>query len=269
MRACSSNLSIRLSLTLLAFLAFGISALRAEDVIVTACIDNSGTTNTCPPSCCVNLGTTTLSPSCSTATPAGIYPRNSRIGISASATWILTPTLGTSSGAYKVYVSKCAATGCPADIIVRVVATSGCTMYDTNGVPAPAGVYTAAFQLGASVNVWTPVCIISNTSPTPTITFSHASGGYSKWYMDEVRFETLGAIPATPATITQVTYGTPITIAGTGPATHHFVLVSSTNLAQPLSLWTSEGPDTTGTGSFTFSIPPGSQRARFFRVITQ
>ena len=151
----------------------------------------------------------------------------------------------------------------------RVVATSGCTMYDTNGVPAPAGVYTPAFQLGASVNVWNPVCIISNTSPTPTITFSHASGGYSKWYMDEVRFETLGAIPATPASITQIIYGSPVTTLGTGPASHHFVLVSSTNVAQPLSLWTSEGTDTTGTGSFTFSIPPGSQRARFFRVITQ
>jgi hypothetical protein len=46
--------------------------------------------------------------------------------------------------------------------------------------------------------------------------------------------------------ITQVLYGNPVTIVGTGPATHHFALVSSTNLAQPLSLWTSEGTDTTG-----------------------
>ena len=190
-------------------------------------------------------------------------------GISASATWTVTPTLGASSGAYKVYVSKAGATDCPADLLVRIVATSGCTLYDTNGVAAPSGVDTSAFQAGASVNVWTAVAIITNTSAMPTITFSVASGGYSKWYMDEVRFENLTTSTATPATITQIRYGNPILISGTGPVSHTFALVSSTNVAKALNLWTPEQTNTAGTGSFTFSVTPGTAKGRYFRVITQ
>ncbi len=190
-------------------------------------------------------------------------------GISASATWTVTPTLGASPGAYKVYVSKGNAGDCPADLVVKVVPTSGCSLYDTNGVAAPSGVYTPAFQAGASVNVWTLVAIITNTSPTPTITFSWASGGYSKWYMDEVRFENLGASTATPARITQIRYGNPILISGTGPVSHTFALISSTNASKALSQWTPEQSDIAGTGSFTFNVPPGTLKARFFRVITQ
>jgi hypothetical protein len=146
-------------------------------------------------------------------------------------------------------------------------------LYDTNGVAAPSGVETPAFQPGASVNVWTPVCIITNNSVTPTITFSWASGSFlpnfDRWYMDEVRFETLGAIPATPARITQVLYGDPLTITGIGPVSHHFALISSTNVAQPLNLWSAEQTNTAGSGSFTFILTPGAEKARFFRVITQ
>jgi hypothetical protein len=244
-------------------------SLQAEDVIVTATIDASGTTNSCPPSCCANLGTSTTSAWYSTATPAGTAPRKSRYANSSLATWTITPTLGTSSGAYKVYVSKGAATDCSADILVRIVAASDCTLYDTNGVAAPSGVDTPAFRQGASVNVWTPVCIITNTSVTPTITFSWASGAASKWYMDEVRFENLGASTATPARITQILYGNPVTISGTGPVSHTFALISSTNAAKALNLWTPEQTDGAGNGSFAFSITPGAEKTRFFRVITQ
>ncbi len=263
--------SARLVLAMLPVLVFSAVSLRAEDVIVTATIDANGTTNSCPPSCCANLGTTTLSSWYSTATPAGVAPRKSRYGISASATWTITPTLGTSSGAYKVYVSKGAAADCPPDLLVKIVATSGCTLYDTNGVAALSGVGTPAFQPGASVNVWTPVCIITNTSTTPTITFSYVSSGDSskKWFMDEVRFESLGASPATPARITQIQNGNPVTIAGTGPVGHAFALVSSTNVDKALNLWTAEQTDPAGNGSFSFGVTPGAAKARFFRVITQ
>ncbi len=266
----SSSRSRRLLLALLALVAPQAVLLQAEDVIITACPDTSGAVTPCPPSCCSNLGISTLSAWYSKAIPAGVAPRKSRFGIFSGATWTVTPTLGTSPGAYRVYVSKDAANDCPTDLIVRIVATSGGTLYDTNGVPAPSGVDTPAFQQGASVNVWTPVCIINNTSATPSITFSYVSGDASKkWYMDEVRFENLGASPATPARITRVLYGNPIIISGTGPVSHTFALVSSTNAQKALNQWTPEQSDISGTGSFTFSVPPGTQKARFFRVITQ
>jgi hypothetical protein len=180
-----------LLLAVLALLAFGAASLRAEEVIVTSTLDSSGTTNSCPPSCCENLGTTTTSATYSSATPAGIAPRKTRFGISSLATWAVTPTLACTAATYKVYVSKGTTASCPSDIHVKIVATSGCTLYDTNGVAAPLGIGTPAFQKNASVNVWTPVFMISNSSPTPTITFSWASGGFDRWYMDEVRFEGL------------------------------------------------------------------------------
>ena len=259
---------VRSLLTLLALFVFGPISLQAEDVIVTATVDADGTLNSCPPSCCTNLGTTTTTAYYSTAIPAGNAPapRKSRYAKSELATWTVTPTLGTSSGAYKVYVSKGTSEQCPLNILVKIVATSGCDLYDTNGVPAPSGVLTSAFQQYASINVWTAVAIITNSSVTPTITFSWASGGCERWYIDEVRFETLGA---TPARITQILHGNPVTIAGNGPVNHPFALVSSTNVAQPLHLWTAEQTNTNTTGVFTFSVAPGTPKARFFRVITQ
>ena len=259
--------SARLLLAVLGLVAFGAVSLQAEDVIVTGCVGD--VTNSYPPSLGSNLGGGTLSGWVSTATPAGAARNKTMFGISASATWTVTPTLGTSPGAYKVYVSKGTDSSCPSDIHVKILATSGCLLYDTNGVAAPSGVDTPAFQAGASVNVWTPVAIITNTSAMPTITFSWASGGYSRWYMDEVRFENLAPGTATPARITQILYGNPITISGTGPLSHTFTLVSSTNAAKALNQWTPERTDIAGNGSFTFSITPGAAKARFFRVITQ
>jgi hypothetical protein len=74
---------------------------------------------------------------------------------------------------------------------------------------------------------------------------------------------------ATPARITQIHYGNPVTISGTGPVSHPFALVSSTNVAKAMNLWTPEQTNTDGNGSFTFSVVPGTAKARFFRVITQ
>ncbi len=190
MREFSSVPSVRLLLAVLAPLALGPVSPRAEDIIVTSTLDSSGTLTPCPPSCCDNLGTTTTSATYSTAVPAGIAPRKTRFGVSTNATWTVTPNLTCTGGTYKVYVTKGTTGSCPTDIHVNIVATSGCTLYDTNSVAAPLGIDTPYFQK-QFLNEWYWVGSISNSSPTPTITFSWASGGSNRWYMDEVRFETI------------------------------------------------------------------------------
>ena len=74
---------------------------------------------------------------------------------------------------------------------------------------------------------------------------------------------------ATPARIMQILYGHPYTISGTGPVSHPFALVSSTNVNKALNLWTPEQTNTAGTGAFSFSVMPGSEKGKYFRVITQ
>ena len=165
-------------------------------------------------------------------------------------------------------MSKGTTNSCPTDIVVKIVATRDCTLADTNHV-AQTEIETSAFQRDASLNVWTPVAVITNSSAKPMITFSWASGGYSRWYMDEVRFERLLSGAATPARITQISGGNSVTISGTGPLSRPFALVSSTNPAKALNLWTAEQTNSAGTGSFAFSVTPGTAKARFFRVITQ
>ena len=64
-------------------------------------------------------------------------------------------------------------------------------------------------------------------------------------------------------------YGNPLTISGTGPVSHPFALVSSTNAARTLKQWTREQTNSAGTGSFTFSVAPGTAKAQFFRVISE
>jgi hypothetical protein len=189
-------------------------------------------------------------------------------GTTNTATWAVTPTLGTRAGVYRVYVSQGTTNTCSTDLHVKIVATAGCTLADLNQVPQTE-VDTTAFQSGASLNIWTPVAIINNSSTTPTITFSYASGASNRWYMDEVRFENIAASQATPARITQILYGNPLSISGTGPVSRPFALVSSPDAGKPLSLWTFEQTNTAGTGSFTFTVTPGLANARFFRVITQ
>lgn len=267
-RPCLCHLPDALALAAFTLLAFSPASLWAEDVIVTSCI--GAAYNTCEPSCPANLGPPAnyLHTSASAAVPAGAPRSKTVFGVTNSATWSVTPTLSNTQNAYRVYVSKGTTYNCPTDIVVRVVATSGCTLADTNYTPQTE-VETSAFQRDASLNIWTPVAIITNSSAKPTITFSWASGGYARWYMDEVRFESLASNPATAARIMQILNGNPVTISGTGPASHPFELVSATNPAAALNLWTAEQTNTAGTGLFNFSINPGSAKARFFRVLTQ
>ena len=75
--------------------------------------------------------------------------------------------------------------------------------------------------------------------------------------------------PVTPARITQILYGHPCTIAGTGPVSHPFAPVSSTNASKALNLWTPEQTNTAGTGSFSFTVMPGFEKGKYFRAITQ
>jgi hypothetical protein len=253
-------------LAALALFTFVSTPLRAEDVIVTGCI--GAALNTCQPSCPADLGTLGFHSSFSTAVPEGVARSKTLYGTANTAAWWVTPTLASNPGVYRVYVSKGTTYNCPTDIVVKLVATSGCTLADTNYV-AQSAIETPAFQRDASLNIWTPVAVISNTSTTPTIMFSWASGGSSRWYMDEVRFENLAGDTPTPARITQFLPGNPLVVAGTGPVSHPFALVSSTNAEQPLSQWTREQTNGARTGAFIFSVIPGADKARFFRVITQ
>ena len=184
---------VTLFLAVLALVAIGAASLHADDVPITATVDASGTLNSSPPSTLANLGTTTTSATYSTAIPAGIAPRKSAFAIQTSATWDLQPTLA-NTGGYKVYVSKGTTASCPTTITVDVTAVSGCALYDTNGNAATT-VNTPYFQ-SAFLNNWYPVCIITNTANNPQIHFAFHSGSAtlsssSRWYMDEVRFQSL------------------------------------------------------------------------------
>lgn len=253
-------------LSALALTTFNPKLLQAEDAFVTSCV---GTVqNACPPSCPYNLDTMGYYGTASSALPSGPDRTKTVYGIGPNAAWAVTPTLGTGNGVYRVYVSLGDVYNCSTDIRVKLVATSGCTLADLSYV-GRTQIDTTAFQSGASLNVWTPVAIITNSSTTPTITFSYASGSSNRWYMDEVRFENIASSTAGPARITQISYGNPLTINGTGPASRPFALVSSTDASKPLGQWAPEQTNTAGTGSFTFTVTPGAATAKFFRVITQ
>ena len=257
---------VGLLLSGLALISFGIPSLQAEDVIVTGCVDVGF--NTCPPSCPDGLGTAQLHSSASAAVPAGAPRSKTMYATTNTATWAVTPTLGTSTGMYRVYVSQGTTNTCSTDLRVKLVAIDGCTLADLNQVPQTE-IDTTAFQREASLNIWTPVAIINNRTNKPTIKFAYASGSSNRWYMDEVRFENIAAGAATPARITQILHGTPLSISGTGPVSRPFALVSSADAGKPLNQWTPEQTNTAGTGTFTFTVTPGAANARFFRVITQ
>ena len=250
---------------ILVLLAFNVVSLHAENVYLTTGGDN------CSSCCPYNLGTAGhslyLSAACTNSRAYSMF------GITNTAAWLLRPTLASSNGAYRIFVTKGRADDCSLDIIVNMSATGG-TLADTNGT-AQTTVPTTAFQKSNSVDCWTLVGSINNSSTNrPEVTFTYASGtlsGVSRWYMDAVYFQSFDTItnPATPARITQILYGNPLTLAGTGPVGHPFALVSSTNLATALNQWTPEQTTNTGTGSFSFTVVPGTARARFFRVITQ
>jgi hypothetical protein len=114
----------------------------------------------------------------------------------------------------------------------------------------------------------------SNANPTGSGTVAFTPSGNMVFVLDSqnglMAYElTVAAAPNLEATITQVVRGNPLTISGIGPAGHPFVLISSTNAATRLNQWTPEQTNTAGTGSFSFSVSPGTVPAKFFRVVTE
>jgi hypothetical protein len=264
MKHLSPPLAERL-LAVLALLACGAVSLSAEDVYVTSYI--AGGPNTCGPSCPYGFVTTTPVPNYSIACP--IIRTHCLSGSGNTAAWKVTPTLANSHGTYTISVTKCDAAECSPDIILNMTTTGG-ALADANGT-AQTTVPTTAFQKTNSVNSWTLVGYLTNNTNQPDVTFTYASGDISRFFMDAVRFQSVGVLtnPAMPARITQILYGNPFTISGTGPVSHPFALVSSTNVAKALNLWTQEQINPAGTGSFTFSVTRDTAKTRFFRVITQ
>ena len=252
---------------LLAVLAFSIStaSLRAEDVYVTGWLGTA--INGCPPSCAYNLSKPYSVYSVSTACP--VVRNQTVFGSTTTAAWGVTPTLTNNPGVYKILVTKGTADSCPSDLVVNMTATGG-ALADAGGT-AQTVVPTTAFQGANSVNTWTLVGYLTNNTTQPTVTFTYASGGCSRFYMDAVDFQSVGVVanPAAPAKITQILHGNSVTISGTGPVSHPFALVSATNAAQALNQWTPEQTNSDRNGAFTFNIVPGPAKARFFKVVTQ
>ncbi len=276
-----------LMLGMLALLAFTATPLQAEVVFVTSMIGTAtNDIGACPPSCTTGAVSSHGSTAISMAVPMPAGARKARYGYADGCAWNVTPTNITqtsSSGTtwtcqslqptwwYRISITKGTSMNCSSNLVVTLTVDAATTLRDLNNNEATS-LCLDQFQAAQPNNVWIQVGFISSTTPNPTVTFAWASGTLSstdRWYMDAVRFDSLCCNPATPARITEILYGNPITISGTGPVGHPFALVSSTNAANALNLWTPEQISTVSTGSFTFSVTAGTENARFFRVITQ
>lgn len=288
-RHCASPSRARLLLIVVALLAFTATLLRAGDVFVTSMIGpENGEIGACPPSCVTGSVSSQGSMAASTAVPPPVIPagaRKVRFGYSNDCVWAVTPTdisQTSSSGTwvfqslpcanwYRISITKSTSVNCSTNLMVTMTADAATTLYDLDN-NVVTSLLLNQFQAAQPTNVWIPVGFIFNTTPNPTVTFTCASGtisSSSRWYMDAVRFESLCGCPPTPASITEIRYGNPITISGTGPAGYPFTLVSSTNLTQALNLWTPEQTCYDCVGSFTFSVTPGAGPGKYFRVLTR
>jgi hypothetical protein len=178
-------------ISVLVILLLNATLLQADDVYVTSCV-GTVTLNSCPPSCPVNRGTSTLTTSVSSA-PGPAARDRAAFAITTTASWGITPSLAVSSGTYRIYVTKGTSGNGSPNLVVNLTATGG-DLADTNGVGA-ASIPLACFQSGATNNAWIPVGYITNNSATPTITFTYVSGTAAatggRWYMDGVWFQSL------------------------------------------------------------------------------
>ena len=143
------------------------------------------------------------------------------------------------------------------------------------GLPTPTSnvVFAAegvAFTTNALASgVATSTATSSLTAGLHTILATYAGNNNYLTSTKSILYTVLAASTATPAKITRILYGNPLTISGTGPVSHPFALVSSTNVAKAMNLWTPEQTNSANMGSFSFSVIPGTPKAKFFRVITQ
>ncbi len=276
------------SLSLAALLVLAAASIRADDLFVTSMIGASEEIGACPPSCATGSVSSQGSTAVSQAIPTPVIPfaaRKVRYGYSNDCAWAVTPTDLTqtsSSGIwtfhslpcvnqYRISITKATSTNCSTNLLVNMTVDAATTLCGLNNLVVT-GLSLHQFQAAQPNNVWIPVGYIVNTTPNPTVTFTYASGtisSHDRWYMDAVRFQSLCGCPATPARITEILHGNPITVSGTGSVGHFFALASSTNIAQSLNQWTPEQTNTDCSGSFTFKLLPGAEKSRFFRVIAQ
>jgi hypothetical protein len=140
---------------------------------------------------------------------------------------------------------------------------TGSVVFDSAGVPFS----TNALAGGIATSSGNSSLPVAFNSITATYVGDTNLVGSAKSILYRITVST--GTTATPAKITSMLYGNPITISGTGPVSHPFALMSSTNVAQAMNLWTPEQTNTANTGSFSFSVTPATAKAKFFRVITQ
>ncbi|HOX00738.1 MAG TPA: PA14 domain-containing protein [Candidatus Paceibacterota bacterium] len=204
---------IRPRLAMLALLVSAAWSLQGENVFVTSYKGTAATEDVtpCPPSCTTGASISGASTaSASTATPTPVIPASGRrvvFGNAAGATWSVTPTDTVLTpkdsatgytftslqhiGVYKIYVTKGQSGNASPDILVSMAATGG-DLADTNGQPA-ASITLDLFQESKPNHVWVHVGYITNSVPSPTLTFTHTSGTIAstggRWYMDAVWFE--------------------------------------------------------------------------------
>src|SRR6267142_281058 len=178
-------------ISVLLILVFNAGLLPAEDVYVTSCI-GTATLNSCPPSCPVNRGTSTLTTSVSSA-PGPAARDRAAFAVTTTTSWGITPSLALSSRTYRIYVTKGTSGNGSPNLVVSLTASGG-DLADTNGIGSTS-IPLATFQASASNNIWVPVGYITNNTATPTITFTYVSGTAAatggRWYLDGVWFQNL------------------------------------------------------------------------------
>lgn len=193
------------SASLLALSALGIQLSLAEQVILESTIPSAtsgGAPAPCPPFCVSGFsGTISTSKSSAPGTNPSRY--GSRLGASGTPSFTVSPTLA-AVGVYRIYVTHISGNASP-NIVVNVTATDG----DLSVVS------TEMFRATNAINVWGEVGYLTNSTTTPTVTFTYASGTLAgtggRFYADAVMFESLD--PCTGVSPTLGTVGGPL-VAG-------------------------------------------------------
>jgi len=180
-------------------------SLNAEQVILEATVPSASSGAApapCPPFCVTSFsGSISTSKSSAPGTNPSRY--GSRLGAAGTPSFTVSPTLS-AVGVYRIYVTHIAGNASP-DMVVNVSATDG----DLSATS------TEMFRATNAINVWGIVGYITNTTTTPTVTFTYASGALGgtggRFYADAVMFESLD--PCTGVAPTLGSVGGPL-VAG-------------------------------------------------------
>jgi hypothetical protein len=182
----------------LTILLLGIIPAMAETVVVTA---YQGTNypadlTPCPPSCTTGAVSEFGSSSYSTALSSPV--RRSRFGYGTNATWSVTPTLGSSSSVYQIYVTRPSASS-SSDLVVSLTVTNADLGPSVDGAGP---LQVTAFRSSFTANTWHLIGYLTNHTSNPSITFRYESGNIDntgqRWYMDAVRFQGVCCCPFIP-----------------------------------------------------------------------